>query len=104
ARLAREAEAGLLEPLNALLAAREVSDAEVEALEARARGLRDLSETGRRLQPGLPADQGFERVIARLAASTLRLPPRGPGFLRADALRLVEILSGPDAAAKLGGG
>jgi hypothetical protein len=104
ARLAREAEGGLLEPLNALLLAREVTDAEVEALETRARGLRELAEAGRRMEAGKTGDRGLERVLARLAAATLRLPLQGPGFLRADALRLIEILAGPEVAAKLGGG
>jgi hypothetical protein len=103
ARLSREAESGLLEPLNALLLAREVTDAEVEALETRARGLRELAEAGRRMEAGNTGDRGLERVLARLAAATLRLPLQGPGFLRPDALRLIEILAGPDAAAKLGG-
>lgn len=104
ARLAREAESGLLEPLNALLLARTVTDAEVEALEACARGLRELAEAGRHMEAGKAADRGLERVLARLAAATLRLPLQGPGFLRPDALRLIEILAGSEVAAKLGGG
>lgn len=104
ARLAREAEAGLHAPLAALLGAAAVSDGEIEALEARARALHELAEASRRLQPGVRARANFERALALLAAALPRLPAEGPGFLRADALRLAEILAGPEFAQRLGGG
>ncbi|WP_027284423.1 hypothetical protein [Rubritepida flocculans] len=104
ARLEAETAVGLLGPLSEVLAAPAGSgamdDAELGALERRARALRALAEAGRRLdaQGRMPAE-GLRAVGARLAAALPGLPERGEGFLRADALRLLEILEGPEAAA-----
>jgi hypothetical protein len=106
-RLEAETQASLLAPIAAMLAgAREgiaLGDAEIAALEARARALRGLAETARRLAGhhrmgvgGLA--QASEQLVAALAG----LPLDGAGFGRTDALRVVEILLGPDAAAPRG--
>lgn len=107
ARLEVETRVSLLEPVAELLASpahrAAVSDAEVERLEGAVRALRALADTGRRLdgQARVPGD-GLREAGARLIAALPGLPRAGPGFGRADALRLVEILSGSDAAAALG--
>jgi hypothetical protein len=103
-RLDAETCAVLLGPLSEMLdapaAPGAAGDAEVAALEQRARALRALAEAGRRLngQGGLPGE-GLRAVRARLAAALPGLPESGEGFGRADALRLIEILEGPEAAA-----
>lgn len=102
-RIAFEADAGLMQPLTALLLAPAVPDAAVEALEARAAALRGLSEAGRRLQPTARQDPTFHAVLARLEQVAMRLPTHGNGFLQADALRLVQLLAGPEMAARLRG-
>jgi len=103
ARIAKEADAGLMQPLAALLAAPTVPDAAVEALEGRATALRGLSEAGRRLHPAARQDATFRDVLARLSHVAMRLPTGGDGFVRADALRLVQILAGPEVASRLMG-
>ena len=64
--------------------------------------LRGLAESGRRLHAPLAAERMLEPSLAFLARQVPMLPLDGPRFLRADALRLIQILAGPADAARLG--
>lgn len=101
-RLRAELRPRLMEPLEALLEHPAPSDAAVEALEIAAVALRGLADSGRRLHAPLAAERLLERSLALLTRLAARLPEEGPRFLRADALRLVQILSSPAEAARLG--
>lgn len=101
-RLEEEMGQRLTKPLAALLAAPAPSDAQVEALEDAAVALRGIGDSSRRLHASGAAERLFAPVIALLTAMTGRLPRTGAGFLRADALRLLEILAGTPVASRLG--
>ena len=88
-------------PLAALAAAPAPPDAVVEALEHAAMALRGIGNSMRRLHASGAAEKLFGPVIAQLTALAVRLPEAGEGFLRADALRLLEILAGTQVAARL---
>ena len=92
----------LTAPLEALLADPAPRDASVEALEISAAALRGLADAGRRLHSSIAAERLLEPSIALLTLLAGRLTQEGPGFTRTDALRLVQILSSPTAAARLG--
>ncbi len=101
-RLDETAEEFLLAPPRALLAAPLAADHEVEALEAAGRAVRALAETRRKLEAqGAAArpEEVVEQALSLLRGALARRhpPPRG-AFERADALRLIEILAGPEAA------
>jgi hypothetical protein len=107
AQLEAETRTRLLDPLTRLLAAPAgepaPADDVVEQMEAEARALRALADTSRRLDPhGRAFAEGLREAKVRLAAALPMLPSGGQGFGRADALRLVEILSGSEAAADMG--
>jgi len=102
AELCRKAyETRAREDLVAPLAAPIPGDEAVLALEARARQLRALEQAGRRL-----ADpEMFDRMRAELM-ETIRRAKHGVGisgadFEDVDLIRLIEILSGPEAAMRL---
>ncbi|MCX8135251.1 MAG: hypothetical protein N3D18_14975 [Roseococcus sp.] len=103
-RLEAETATGLLAPLGEILAdpgaGALADDAQVAALEQRARALRGLADAGRRLGGhGAVPGEGLRAAGARLAAALPSLPTSAEGFSRVDALRLLEILEGPEAAA-----
>jgi len=101
-RLEQEMARRLTEPLAALVAATAPPDAAVEALEHAAMALRGIGDSTRRLHASGASEKLFAPVIAQLTALAVRLPKAGSGFLRADALRLLEILAGTSVAARLG--
>lgn len=94
------AEQGVLAPIVSLLGQDAVADADVDAIEAGARGLRALAAVGRRLGDPAAYDRATRattEAIARLSARAAR-----PGGLTPmDLARTVEILAGPDVAAAL---
>ncbi len=90
-------DAQLMAPIAGMACA--ATDAEIHALEDRARGIRRLASAGRRIGGRAAYDQmeadiagAFGGIMANASAAGLNL---------IDAARLVEILSGSDAAAKL---
>ncbi len=94
------AEAALVAPAGRLLAAAQVTDAEVDALEAGARQLRNLQSAGRRLG-NAPA---YDRALAGLSDAMTQLAPAasgGAGLRRMDLARTVEILCGAEAALRV---
>ncbi len=101
-RLEQEMARRLTEPLALLLAAPAPADAAVEALEQAAMALRGIGDSTRRLHASGASERLFAPVIAQITALAVRLPASGAGFLRADALRLLEILAGTQVAARLG--
>jgi hypothetical protein len=97
-----EAEAGptLAAALDGLAAAPEITDAAMETLEASMVGLRALADAARRLDRAVVAEAALRPAIAALGTMLPRLPDSGTGLRRADALRLLELLDGPDRAAE----
>lgn len=99
-RFLASAEEHLVAPVMALAAAPEVDDDAVAAIEAEARGLRGLEAAGRRLG----GSGAYDRALRAMAETLARLGARArhPGGLRPmDLARTVEILAGPDAAARV---
>lgn len=78
-------------PLRSSLGA--AGDDPVERLEAAARGLRALEIEAR----GVGGGETYDRLL-RQAAEIVRQTPGADGIGRADRVRLVEILAGPEAA------
>lgn len=101
-RLRTELPPRLMEPLEALLDDPAPPDAAVEALEKVAISLRSLADSGRRLHAPVAPERLLESSLAFLTRLARDLPAEGPRFLRADALRLVQILASPAEAARLG--
>lgn len=91
---AETATVALLAPMTAARGA--VDDATAQAIETTARHLRQLERAGRALGAAGAFDATLRRVMDQLAA--LRA---APGANPADAVRLVEILAGPEAALRL---
>jgi len=100
-RLEQEMARRFTEPLAVLVGTPAPPDAEVEALEQAAMALRGIGDSTRRLHASGASEKLFAPVIAQLTALAVRLPKAGPGLLRADALRLLEILAGTPVAARL---
>jgi hypothetical protein len=94
-------EAQVMGPAGQMLASGAVNDAAVQALETGARQLRALEQVGRRLGGG----GAYDKAMAAMTEALARLGPiagTGPDDLRRmDLARLVEILSGPDAAMQM---
>jgi len=101
-RLEQEMARRLTEPLAVLVAAPAPPDEAVEALEHAAMALRGIGDSTRRLHASGASERLFAPVINQLTVLAVRLPQSGAGFLRADALRLLEILAGTQVAARLG--
>jgi hypothetical protein len=97
ARLEDELKASLLQPLLAHLGAGHGGDALPEALEATARDLRRLELAGRQLG----GEAAFGRAISVAVMELMALGARFPAPRRVEVARLVEILSGREAAAAL---
>ncbi len=101
--LATEANTRLVTPLRAaLVALTEADDAEMEALEETGRAVRSLADTAGRLD-GQPASAPAIDDALALLRGVLRQAGGGVGggaggLGRVDALRLIEILAGPEAA------
>lgn len=91
-----------MEPLETLIEDPAPSDAAVEAVELAAMSLRSLADSGRRLHAPLAAERLLESSLTFLSRLAGTLPAEGPRFLRADALRLVQIPASPTEAARLG--
>jgi len=87
----------------ALGTAAALDDREVEALEQNARALRSLVETAHALDGGGRSAQPLEAALATLRARAARPAGGAAGFTRADTVRLIEILGGPDAAEQAAG-
>ena len=84
----------LLMPLQALGSPSDATD--ITSLEAAARGLRVLEHEGRRIGSGPLYDTMLEKASEAIKGTAMRDRLTG-----ADQVRLVEILSGPDAALSL---
>ncbi|MCB4823421.1 hypothetical protein [Roseicella aerolata] len=94
------AERQLVAPALRLATAPVVTDADVMAIEAGARGLRALQTAGRRLGGAAAYDRALRDLTGSLL--TLAAEARNPAGLRpVDLARSIEILVGPDAAAAL---
>jgi hypothetical protein len=100
ARLSDQVNAHLVQPLERLIAAAGVSDAEVEALEKSAIALRSIANSGRGLRQGGGFDQALAPAIALLERTLRGLPPAPDRYAFADALRVLEILAGSAVAAR----
>jgi len=90
----------LVVPLADLLAQPEPTDAAVESLERAAMALRGIGESARRLHASGAAERLFAPVLAQLTSLATSLSESGRGFLRADSLRLLELLAGSTVAEK----
>jgi hypothetical protein len=99
-RLTDQVGSHLVQPLLRLIAAAAVTDAEVDALEASALALRSIASSGRGLRPGNGFDRSLLPAIELLERSLPALAQRSERYARADALRVLEILAGPSAAAR----
>ena len=97
-RLERDIAACLLAPLEALRAAPAGIEQRLAALEAEAERLRMLAEAERRFAGRKAGTARHAPALARLAAMARAAPNEGPGVQRADLLRLIEIMAGPEAA------
>jgi hypothetical protein len=97
-----ECEAGskLAQAVLHLAGAAEVPDAMIETLEASMAALRALADAARRLDHAAAAETALRPAITTLVAQLPYLPHSGPALLRADALRLLEILEGADRASR----
>lgn len=103
-RLKAEVRAKLLDPIARLLSSpterAALDDAAVERMEEQARALKALADTAYRLeQRARGANEGLREATERLKAAMSDLTDVDKGFCQADALRLIEILSGTEAAA-----
>ena len=94
ARFVSGLEDDLLMPLQALGSPSDATD--ITSLEAAARGLRVLEHEGRRIGSGALYDLMLEKASEAIKGTAMRDRLTG-----ADQVRLVEILSGPDAALSL---
>ncbi|MBX9748735.1 MAG: hypothetical protein K5Q68_03880 [Roseococcus sp.] len=101
-RLRGELPPRLMEPLEALLDDPAPSDTAVETVETAAMALRSLADSARRLHAPISAERLLEPSVSFLARQAAILPELGPRFLRADALRLIQILAGPAEATRVG--
>jgi hypothetical protein len=63
--------------------------------------LRSLADAARRLDHAAAAEAALRPAIATLHALLPGLPATGAGLRRSDALRLLELLDGPEGAASL---
>ncbi len=100
-------ETQVMTPAGQMMAGSPASDTVVLSLETGARQLRGLELVGRRLGSGA----AYDKAMATMTEALVRLAPMaGDGaddLRRVDLARLVEILSGPDAAVQMlaaGGG
>jgi hypothetical protein len=108
AELRQHVEAALrhevLEPFAALAERLEVSDAEVATIETAARSLRAIAQAGRRLAAGDAYSRAMRDALATIARIGLQLAEREAagvahdGLTPVDAVRLAEIVAGPDDA------
>ncbi|HZH47168.1 MAG TPA: hypothetical protein VEY31_11095 [Roseococcus sp.] len=98
-----EGEAGgkLALSFGAIAQAPELTDAAVAGLEASMTALRSLADAARRLDHAAAAEAALRPAIATLHALLPGLPATGAGLRRSDALRLLELLEGPEGAASL---
>lgn len=96
-----EAEAGphLAAALGSLAAAPEITDAAMEMLEGSVASVRMLADAARRLDRAPAAEAALRPAILALQGQLPRLPDGGAGLRRADALRLLELLDGPERTA-----
>jgi hypothetical protein len=99
-RFLASAEQHLIAPLLALAEAPEVGDEAVAAIEAEARELRGLEAAGRRLGGSAAYDRALRAMAETLAALGGRTTDAG-GLRPVDLARTIEILAGPDTAARL---
>lgn len=100
-RLESEAGPKLGAALDGLATAPSIADAAMEELESSMAALRALADAARRLGSAAAAEAALRPALATLRARLPGLPAEGAGFLRADALRLVELLDGAEGAARL---
>ncbi len=100
-RLEQEGGPQLAQTLAQLAARPVVEDHEVELLEEKAAVLRAMVDAARRLERGPLADKALRPSITMLTQLATRLPVKGSGLRRADALRLLELLGEGEAAARL---
>ena len=102
-RLEQETATRLTTPLAAALTLPEINDLMVKDLESAVRSLRGIGESTRRLHASGAAERVLAPVIAHLTVLAGTQSESGPGFVRADALRLLEILAGSAVAARAQG-
>lgn len=93
----------VVRPFAALAAQDTVSEAEIAAIEAAARSLRSIAQAGRKLAPTDAYPRAMRDALEDVATIGLEVSARrgkvaASGLTHADAVRLAEIIAGPDDA------